>query len=39
MIGYNLTCETRTYFVYESDDGTHELYIKKQNVPLAFPSR
>jgi hypothetical protein len=29
MIGYTLTCETATYFVYESDDGTHELLIKK----------
>lgn len=32
MSGYTLVNETEVYLVYESDDYSHEIWIKKENV-------
>lgn len=29
LIGYKLICETLDVFIYESEDASHELWIKK----------
>lgn len=32
MNNYTLTCETSGYRIYESNDGSHEIWIKKEKV-------